>query len=207
MMCPVKEKWSQGLPIVIMILLAVTRWPGMLPNNFSAVYGMAFCAGVYFSGWQRWYLPLGTFFITDVLMNVFYYHVAPISAYVTVNYLAYLAIIWLGKKYSHRASWLSLVGGGLWGALIFYFVTNTASWLQNPEYAKTLAGWVQALTRGTPGWPPTWEFFRNTLLSGGLFAGLFAGAMKLSEAPEEEPEEEADGSAEEPAARPEESKA
>jgi hypothetical protein len=47
------------------------------------------------------------------------------------------------------------------------------------------------LTIGTPGWPHTWEFFRNTLLSGGLFAGLFAGAMKLSEALEQPEEEEA----------------
>ena len=61
---------------------------------------------------------------------------------------------------------------------------------------KTFLGWIQALTVGTPGWPHTWEFFRNTLLSGGLFTGLFAGAMKLggvdSEA-DEETEEEEDG--------------
>jgi hypothetical protein len=63
----------------------------------------------------------------------------------------------------------------------------------DPDYAKTLAGWLQALTSGIPGYPPTWTFFRNTLLSGGLFTGLFAGALKLTEAPEpaeeKEPEE------------------
>jgi hypothetical protein len=57
------------------------------------------------------------------------------------------------------------------GAFLFYLVTNTISWLTDPAYPKTLAGWIQALTIGTPGWPHTWEFFRNTLLSGGLFAG------------------------------------
>ena len=46
-------------------------------------------------------------------------------------------------------------------------------------YEKTLAGWLRALTTGMPGYPPTWEFFRGTLLSGGLFSGLFVGAMKL----------------------------
>jgi len=30
-----------------------------------------------------------------------------------------------------------------------------------------------SLTTGLPGLPPTWEFFRNTLLSGGLFTALF----------------------------------
>jgi Leu/Phe-tRNA-protein transferase len=46
---------------------------------------------------------------------------------------------------------------------------------------KTFIGWLTALTKGTAGWPHTWEFFRNTLLSGGLFTGLFVGAMKFTE--------------------------
>ena len=80
---------------------------------------------------------------------------------------------------------------------MFYLITNTASWFfnpfNNPEYTKDIAGWLIALTAGTHGYPPTIEFFRNTLMSGGLFTALFAGAMKLSEArkpAEEEPEEE-----------------
>ena len=40
------------------------------------------------------------------------------------------------------------------------------------------------------GCPQTWEFFRNTMLSGGLFTGLFVGSMKLNEAVLEEPEAE-----------------
>ena len=73
-------------------------------------------------------------------------------------------------------------------------------------YAKTLAGWIKALSIGTDGWPYTWEFFRNTLMSGGLFTGLFVGAMKLTEAPEPEPVPEEDAApAEQP--EPEETKA
>ncbi len=95
-----------------------------------------------------------------------------------------------------------MVGAGrrrLVGAVIFYLVTNAASWLYLP-YPKTLAGLLQALTGGLPGYPPTWEFFRNTLMSGGLFTGLFAGAMKLNEAAEER-EEEAEEKEAEPEAK------
>jgi hypothetical protein len=74
--------------------------------------------------------------------------------------------------------------------MLFYLVTNTASWLSLPDYEKTWAGWIQALTKGLPGLPQTWEFFRNTLISGGLFTGLFVGAMKMAEAKEEEEAEE-----------------
>ena len=45
---------------------------------------------------------------------------------------------------------------------------------------------MQALTTGLPNYAHTWEFFRNTLLSGGMFTGLFVGALKLSEAAEAE---------------------
>ena len=90
---------------------------------------------------------------------------------------------------------MKLLSGGILSALIFYFVSNTASWIYDPAYAKTFAGWVRALTIGTPGWPHTWEFFRSTLMSGGLFTGLFAGAMKLQEAAEEQEEKESEGEA------------
>lgn len=182
----------------MMVLFALSRWPGLMPENFSAVYGLVFCAAVYFPGKLAWFLPLGTLLVTDVIMNLFYYHADLMSGYMLVNYLAYAVILWLGRQFSARSSWLSLLSGGLLGAILFYLVTNTAAWMQNPEYAKTLAGWIQALTVGTPGWPHTWEFFRNTLLSGGLFTGLFAGAMKLSEAAEESEEEEEGEAAAEP---------
>jgi hypothetical protein len=99
---------------------------------------------------------------------------------------------------------LSLLAGGIMGAILFYVLTNTAAWLfnpfGNPEYTKDLAGWLIALTKGTGGYPTTLEFFRNTLMSGGLFTGLFAGALKMSEAAESAKEKESE---EEPAQAPE----
>jgi len=189
-----------------MLVFALTRWPGLLPPNFSAFYALAFCAGVYFPRHLAWWLPFTTMLVTDIVLNLFYYHTTPVSGYLMVNYLAYAALIWLGSRHSPRSSWLRLVCGGLLGAVIFYLVTNTAAWLQNPEYPKTLAGWLQALSTGIPGLPPTWTFFRNTLLSGGLFTGLFAGAMKVSEAAESSREKEEAENPEEPATPEESSK-
>jgi hypothetical protein len=199
-----KRKWL--MPVLLMVVFALTRWPGIMPPNFSAAYALAFCAGVYFSRSLVWWLPLTTLLVTDVILNVFYYQTSPLDDGMLVNYLAYAALILLGRQFKPRHSWLALLSGGLMGALLFYFITNTASWLLDPSYPKTLGGWIQALTVGTPGWPHTWEFFRNTLLSGGLFTGLFAGAMKLASAPEPEEEEEPEPVPEEKPA-PEEVKA
>ena len=174
------------------MLVALSRWPGLLPPSFSVVYALAFCGGVYFSRSLAWWLPLGTLVLTDVALNFYYqskgYDVWTWSVikYQLVNYLGYVVIIGLGRKLKPQSRFVSLLGGGILGALLFYLITNTASWLmnpfQNPEYTKTLAGWLIALVKGTNGWPQTWEFFRNTLLSAGLFTGLFVGAMKLSAA-------------------------
>jgi hypothetical protein len=194
-----------------MVVFALTRHPDALPKNFSAAYALAFCAGVYLPGRMAWWLPLSVMFCTDTALNLFYYH-APVFdkrvlTTMLVNYAAYAGIIGLGHWFRGRKSWLVLLSGGLLGALLFYFITNTASWLSDPGYPKTLAGWIQALTTGLPGYPPTVAFFRNTLLSGGLFTGLFAAGMKLSEKlqPEGEEEPEPAEEGEEPA--PEESKA
>ena len=207
-----KEKRGLWLPILLMVVFALTRWPGLLPPNFSAAYALSFCAGVFFPRRMAWWLPLTTLLISDLLINCYYQFVQHIDAWSwtqLINYGAYALLIWLGTKFNRKASLLKLVGGGVAGAILFYLITNTASWLfnpfNNPEYAKTLQGWIGALTKGTAGYPQTWEFFRNTLLSGGLFAGLFAGAMKLSEAAE--PDKESEPEKAEEAEQPQETKA
>jgi hypothetical protein len=74
------------------------------------------------------------------------------------------AALW-GRRMGARASGFTLISATLAGSLAFYFVTNTHAWWVSPEYAKTLSGWLQALSTGLPGFPPTWTFLRNSLVS------------------------------------------
>jgi hypothetical protein len=194
-----------------MIVFALSRWPGVMPPNFSAAYALAFCAGLYFPAVIAWVLPLATLLVTDVLLNVLVY--SKMSGFswsdfplgVLPNYIGYAAFIGLGQLLRGKRSWFTLMTGSVLGAVIFYIVSNTASWM-SLGYAKTFLGWIQALTVGLPGYPPTWSFFWKTLISSGLFSGLFIGSMKavesMEEAKETEKEEASEPSdeAEEPAA-------
>ena len=173
------------LPAIFIAVFAVSRIPGLMPPNFSVAYAFAFCAGVFFRGAMAWWLPLATMLITDVGLNVFYYHAPAVAVYLLLNYGVYALLIALGKLFGRNAPLFKLMLGGILGAVIFYFVTNTFSWLQDSAYAKTLAGWIQALTTGRPDWhPTTWEMFRNTLLSGAIFTAIFAVTGKItSESP------------------------
>ena len=191
------EKRNVWLPVLLMIVFAITRWPGLMPPNFSAAYALVFCAGVYFRNRLGWWVPLGIMLLTDIALN--FYYLAKgwngFQIYQLMNYAAYAAIFWLGRRLQPRASFFSLVCGGLVSAVLFYIVTNTAAWFFNPfgntEYHHTWDSWLLALTLGTGKWPDTWEFFRNTLLSSGLFTALFVAAMKYSEGLESAAEKKA----------------
>jgi len=203
-------KKNHALLLVLMLVFALSRWPGLMPGNFSAAYAIFFCAGLYFSDWRTLLAVVGTMLGVDLFISKFGYHNYEFSwrdflVTMAPNYVAYVLLIFLGRGLGKKRSWLTLVGGGIVGAFLFYIVTNIGAWITLP-YAKTLQGLIQALTVGLPGFPHTWEFFLNTLLSGGLFTGLFVGAAKMAStaesaeekrepvpAPEQEPGEEPSG--------------
>src|SRR3954463_2360322 len=170
LLCPcLRKKWDFWLPVLLMLAFAITRWPGLLPDNFSAAYALAFCAGVYFPRRTAWWLTLSTLMASDVAINLYYYFARGIDAFKwtqLLNYAAFALLIWLGARFSRKAALWKLVGGGMLGGILFYLLTNTASWFfnpfHNPEYTKTFAGWLIALTKGTAGYPQTWEFLFRT---------------------------------------------
>ena len=187
--------------------MAVSRWPGWLPPNFSAVYALMFCAGALLPQRGGIWVPLGLLAVTDIALNFYYQFAKGLSVwtpssliFLSFNYVAYAGLFYVGRttrpiadqlrhrlgSFGHLARWLTLTAGGVASAVLFYFITNTASWLfnpfGNPEYPRSIAGWITALTTGVKGFPQAWEFFRNSLLSSGLFAALFAGAWEFTAA-------------------------
>ena len=187
-----------------MLVFAASRWPGMLPQNFSAAHALLFCAAFWLPGWMGWVLPLATIIVTDILLNLFHYSMPVMVPELVVNWMILALFVVLAKWLARRRSYGRVFLGTLVGALLFYLVSNTVSWLVNPVYPKTIGGWIQALTVGLSGFPPTWWFGLKSLLGTGLFTGLFAGAMKWSEALDAtEPELETEDDDEETEAPPE----
>jgi hypothetical protein len=181
---------------VALILICLALGYRLLPtldlawSNFPPLMAVAFCSAVYFR--ERWMglLPFAGLCLTDLYINWFYareygYHWEPAGFFVRAACFA--AALGLGTWISRRKSWLWLLNGSLVGALLFYFVTNTQSWLNDPFYAKSLAGWWQAMTVGHPEYPPTILFFRNTLFGDLMFTGLFSGVMEWFARRAEEP--------------------
>lgn len=181
------------LPVVLILVAAGWRvaaaWEPSLAN-FAPLMALAFCGGVYFRDRRMWAVPFAALLLSDLYLDHYYetqfgYHWTLGAA--GVRALCFAFVLVLGWAVAHRKSWLNLFTGTLAGSLAFYLVTNTNAWWFDLGYAKTLAGWWQAMTVGHPEFPPTLLFFRNSLLSDLFFTGLFAVAMEYRALRQAEP--------------------
>ncbi len=152
-----------------------------LAYNFAPLAALFFCSALFLP--KNWALvvPFAALLVSDLILN-HHYGVALLSAGDLIRYAAFGAVLAIGFGVKKAGGgWAWIVGGTVGSSVLFYLVTNTASWFVSAAYAKTLAGWAQALTLGTPGFPPTLLFFRNSLISDLLFTGLFVLCWKLTE--------------------------
>jgi hypothetical protein len=176
------------LVVALVVLLLAAGWrvlaihaPAL--SNFAPLMALTFCAAVYFPDKRMWLVPFAALLLSDLYLD---YHYA--AAYgetwvwpsVLVRLVCFGLALPVGQLVARHKSWLNLLSGALAGAIFFYLATNTDAWLRDPMYAKTGAGWWQAMTVGRPEFPPTLVFFRNTLVSDLLFTGVFALAMEFA---------------------------
>ncbi|HEX4047073.1 MAG TPA: DUF6580 family putative transport protein, partial [Elusimicrobiota bacterium] len=96
----------------------------------------------------------------------------------TIRILCFAAALGIGVAVSRRKNWAGIVGGTLGASLLFYLVTNTASWAGDMAYSHDFAGWVQAMTVGHPQFASTISFYKNTLASDLSFVAVFALGME-----------------------------
>jgi hypothetical protein len=172
--------------------------------NLAPFTAIAYCGAVYVRRPWFWLLSFGALELSDLYLN--WFHAREYGFHWDLTGFgmrsACFGTAWLiGAWVAKRKTWLNLLNGGLLGAIVFYLVTNTQSWATDPFYAKTLAGWWQALTVGHPEYPPTIYFFRNTLMGDLMFTGLFVGVMEWIAQRQGEPSL-LDDDAEEPADEP-----
>jgi hypothetical protein len=152
-------------------------------HNFAPVSAVALCGAVYLPRRIAAALPLAMLLISDLVLNLFCYHQPLFTFDIVPRYLALGLISILGFALRGRSNLLRLLGASVVGSILFYVISNTGSWIWDPGYAKTGAGLIQAMTTGLPGYPPTWWFYRYTLLSDVFFTLLFVACMSAPTVP------------------------
>ncbi len=140
--------------------------------NLSPMAALALCGGMFLPRRLGVGLTFGAFIMSDVLLNLYYQHPL-INAYSIILLLAFATLFAVGHFLGNRAGPMAVLGAGVGGTLFFYLLTNTAAYFYDPAYSRGVSGWVQALTTGRPGFPPTWVFGLRSLAGNLVFALAF----------------------------------
>jgi hypothetical protein len=146
--------------------------------NFAPMAAIALCAAAFLPGRYKFLVPLGALFVSDVVLN-YHYEASLLNPLIFGRYLALAVVCFIGMALQNRATFKTLLPASVGASVVFYAITNAFSWLSDPGYVKSFAGLVQALTVGLPGFPPTWMFFRNSLVSDLFFTCVFVACMHL----------------------------
>lgn len=145
--------------------------------NFSPWMALAFAGTLLFPKALPWWGVVAAMVGLDVMVQGSV--ILDYPGTMGLVYACFAVAAFAGVRLRGGVGGLGVVGGAVACSLGFYLVTNTLSWMVMPEYARSVAGWVQALTSGLPGFPPTWTFLRNSLLSDAGFSLLLVLAHNV----------------------------
>ena len=150
--------------------------------GFSPVAAVALCAGVFLPRRLALVIPLGILLLSDLVID-WHYGADFFAASLLARYVL-LALVGLGGAALRPAPWgrslPAVLGATIAGSVFFYVASNALTWAGSTQYPQTLAGLWQALTAGLPGYLPSYVFFRNELVSDGLYSMVFLACVRLT---------------------------
>jgi hypothetical protein len=155
--------------------------------NFSPLASIFLCSGSFLPSKRAALWPALGVVVSDVLINA-HFHAPLLDARMIPGYFCFGIVFALGVclRHYHQNRALPLLLAAVFSSIVFYLITNTVDWYFDAPipvsvqlYPKTFAGWIQALTVGHPGFPPTYLFLRNTIISDLLFTSLFLVTQAL----------------------------
>ena len=151
-------KWAWAIALIVVTVLV--RVGDHMPN-VAPVAAVALWAGAVLPVPWALVVPLGAMLIADSIIG---FASLPVTISIYLSYgLMVLVGMWLGKKYS---PW-KLIGSSMFGAIIFYLMTNAAVWWFSGMYMRTWEGLLLSYYYAIP-------FFRNTFMGDIAYAcGLF----------------------------------
>lgn len=145
--------------------------------NYAPFTAVAFCGAAFLRSARGLAFAVAVLLLSDLWIDVHYAsahgHTWSFGA-MLVRLGALAASTGLGLLAARRRTAAALWGGSVAATLLFFLLTNSAAWWADPFYARTAAGWWQALTIGHPEFPPTLHFLRNSLLGDLAFTGAAA---------------------------------
>jgi len=157
---------------VLVVAFAPESWAG-----FSPLVAIVLCLSIILVRPVLWLVPAVAYLVSDVFISTQLYDTAPSAVFLTANLVFLFLLVCggraMGEKLQRFAPALLATTGGV---LLSYLLLNTLSWIGNPGYSQTFAGWWQSQTIGLPGFPASLTFLRNSLVGNLTFTAFFVAA-------------------------------
>ena len=139
----------------------IPHWP-----NFTPVAAIALFGGTFLKRKELAFLvPIAAMLLSDLIIG-FHTTMLPV-------YLSFVAIVGLGLFLQRRLSVVNTLSASLLASVIFYLVTNFASWTSGMmPYPMNAAGLIQCYIAGLP-------FLFNGVLGDLFYTSVLFGALYL----------------------------
>jgi hypothetical protein len=165
--------------IIVFSVILTAAFIRLLPHwpNFTPIAAMALFAGTYFDRKQYAFaLPIAAMFISDLVIGM--------HANMPAVYLSFAITVLIGMTIRNKVNVGSVILASIASSVIFFLITNFASWLASPYYPYTLSGLVQCYVAGLLFFRDTsygLSFFMNELVGTLFFSAVFYGAFFLAQ--------------------------
>jgi len=150
--------------VVIMIVAGammrlIPHWP-----NFTPIAAIALFGGTFLKRKDLAFLvPVAAMLLSDLIIG-FHSTMLPV-------YLSFIAIVGMGLVLKRRLTVVNTISASLAASIIFYLVTNFASWASGMmPYPMNVAGLMQSYIAGLP-------FFFNGILGDLFYTSVLFGAL------------------------------
>jgi hypothetical protein len=137
------------------------------PPNFSPIAALALFGGAQFSDKRAAFLvPLAAMFLSDLILGL--------HALIPVIYGSFALIVCLGFWVRRNQNIRRIGSAAVFGAILFFLVTNFGVWLFGSFYPKTCDGVTECYIVAIP-------FFWNTLTSDLIYTAVLFGGVRVAE--------------------------
>jgi hypothetical protein len=154
------------------LMRLIPHWP-----NFTPVAAIALFGGTYFSRkYMAFLVPLSAMFISDLIIGL---HNNMIAVY-----LAFSATVLIGFLLSRKVNSINVILAALSSSVLFFIVTNFASWLTMGLYPMNFVGLMESYLAGLVFFNDGSmgiSFFLNSVTSTLLYSGLFFSIYYLAQ--------------------------
>lgn len=157
---------------VLVAAYAPESWAG-----YSPLIAIVLCLSIILVRPMMWLAPVLAYLVSDIFISTQLYGSAPNAVFLLANLVFLFLLVCggraMGGKLQRFAPALLATTAGV---LFSYLLLNTLSWIGNPGYAQTIAGWWQSQTLGLPGLPASLTFLRSGLIGNLVFTACFVAA-------------------------------